>query len=75
MSADEDRLSRWARRHRLKLVKARPQKSGDRRFMLVDPRTREVVACSDPLNGYGLTLDDVAAALDELERNRSLGSP
>jgi len=50
----------------MQLVKARPRRSDKPdygRFMLVDARTKEIVV-GDVARGYGLSLDEAAAALD-----------
>jgi hypothetical protein len=62
----EDQVRRQARKRGLRLVKARPRTGNvpaGGRFMLVDARTKEIVA-GDRARGFGLSLEEAAAALD-----------
>ena len=66
MTIFEDQVRRWARKRGLRLVKSRPRTRDVPdvgRFMLVDARTKEVVA-GDVTRGFGLSLEEAAAALD-----------
>lgn len=63
----ENRLRRMAERQGLQVLKSRrrdPRASDYGTYMLVDPRSNAVVA-SGAQSGYGLTVDDLEAALTD----------
>ena len=67
-----DQVRREARKRGLQLVKSRPRSSdaqGCGRFMLVDARTKEIVV-GDLARGYGLSLEQAAAALESYSLHR-----
>lgn len=70
--SDETRVRRRARQQGLKVLKARTHRRDDASFgtfMLVDPKVDAIVACADPLHGYGLTLEQIAEALERREQS------